>query len=1437
MKKTFKPLLSITIAASLVFSSTPYLVKKALANSSPQTLKDEIDPDLEKQQRIEQLRSTLANPKIGQADLDPFDVLRQRVIDERPQRLDAIENKMSIEDFIERKEHFERQIDTLNELEAKLNEKLARVSPGTEAYSELQLVKSDIDSRRKLAQLELDDLAQFDPRKGNKLPVDFMIDRDLKTRHYWGRNMRVRIEGPNGENLLEFRQKDFDTSLSPRFNKENPVANIVSNQDVTFSLIDPKGRVLNQFMIPIEGILFFGNYLVFIEKSKTVTQTQGRNVRFIDLEFFKPNLGNAPLPVYTLPLNEVGQVDRFEIENGELRVGRHKITYQQLALMSQTQQLVFNVNVALADPKTYESVRPLIDEINEFFKKSMQNQDELFKSRLDSSLSVTDYLDQESQRLSEKPKINTTEAKALINEAMKDGKLTESEFRSIKAYLDADDALRQSNRALQDARKLTTRIQLLFQYIIQPRPQGAPKLFESLIMIAMGNSDERARALNWYKGSLSYKLLKYGSAVGGILFASTQLPEPYAINLYQSFDLISAVFEHFKGYIKHIDYGRAYYELAKDAFITSTSGWTYFFQTYFADGVWHKFLYGLWNVLLVPLKVFGSIHLTVNSFKMLRSTIEIRNASNNEVGFLKAFKLAADRDQKNYWGSLAEAEKQVSGSDAASITPEEVKLLNDHLERLRNGRENLDVLEREIEKGKLTTGGGPITRTLSLITGFKKWFYFGVKTNETMEKTAGALNLKSVDTLRGALAATFLSYASLRTTFKANATIWNYLFITRSYVFSPLKWLMFLIYPNYFSVAVTTREGRQHFPSHYNSGLELWPQKLYRLASEGIQKTILRESLLAEKLFISREGLSNLRAFESYVANMEAVAMEIAKSAAQKALIESIKDPNRIMVLFDSSQNPNEPSTGIRNLHDSKIKELTTSERVFYRAYFTRVFDLVMQGFVSQMHGLDQNITSDPVAFAKNFVKGLRDGSITPVTFDQEKLIQLESDIRKIIDFEAVRSWANRVAHNASNFIDRVNIEYRHRLLESIHPNNRQIRRFLTAKTKVEEPRAMERAMRMEVSSLFTSIPMGILSTLALYAGVQTGMIMPFDPEAMNTETHFKYMSRYLFYNGFIPGLLIGLMANTWMKVQEDARIDALGGFDKQVKFSDSKKGFWRYYLKNFFKNPNNKWLANHTYMLKLITANIPAAAVTIIVSNLYGLGRIDVGAFIAGYIMVYVTFLSGFGVKMSQAFELASAWVYSKVPRKLRASPEAQKYISRSLQKRKMTFAIFENVWQILVEENIAGTMLTLKDNVKYGTRAFLRLVFGGETPTEIIVNFVNKLQLAFQGVPGMNTALEAFKTLISKNYEAFERYPERLGPAPEGVQRVIEDPNLPKSVAGEFFGKLAGMVGSIGLFASAPYIGSEVLQRYREARLQKEGSAILNRAQPALKCQNIFK
>lgn len=1419
-------LLSILIVVTggpfqMYFEARAQVDDGAEANLSEQEVQER--ETLAKEQQIEELRRTILQPELGGADLDPFEIMRQRVLDDRMDRLDAIQEKMSIEDYLERLSYHQRTIVELNDLEAKVRAKLAPLTADSEKFTELNLVLEDIISRRKLAAMEIEDLRQFDPRDGKSLPVDFMIDRQITARHYWGHRMTLRIEN-QGQTVLDIKQSDFTTSLSPRFSSANPLEGLADGRELTFSLLDPKGRVLNQFMIPVDAAFFYGQFLVFVEKAD-LQRTQGHvPIRFIDLNYFRPNIGNAPLPVYTFPLNINQAPESIAIQDGYLKVGGQKLSYQQFAMLAQVQQLVFNVNVALADPRTYENVQPLIDEIMDFFKKSMANQDELFKLRLEKAISATDFVSTLTDSLSTRPNVNPDEIKKLIAEALKDGKITEAEYQGFQKFLDADDGLKDANNAINDGRKLTTRIKLLFQYLTQPRPEGAPKLFESLSIVALGTAEERARLTDLPRNTLLSKMVKYGAATGGIMLAGSFLPEPYAINIYKTMDMVSAVSAHFQGYLNHIDYGRAYGELAKDAFLTSTTGITYFFQSYIADGVWPKFLYGLGSVLLVPLQVFGSIHLTMNSYKLLKATLELRRLSNGEIGFLRAFKKAAAADQKAYWDSLADAEKRVSGSDVSSISEEEKALLDDHIDRIRHGRESLKVLEREVERGRLSHLKGE-SRFLSMITGFTRLFKFGKKTEATIGAAAQELQMKDAETFRKAVSNTFLSYSSLRTTFKANATIWNYLFVTRSYVFSPAKWLMFFIYPNYFRVTIGTREGRQHFPSRYNRGLEMWPQKLERLISKQVQKSGLRESNVAQKLFISAEGLNNLKAFESYVGNMEAVAMEIAKKQAQKALFESVRDPERLMILFDSSQRPGQVSTGIQNLHDRKIKELTNTERIYYRAYFTRTFDVVMQGFVSQLHNIDKGLEMDPEAFARMFVNGLRDGTITPVDVTDEKISQLEAEIEKIIDFSLVRAWAERASQSAKGFADRLNVQFRHKLLESIHPQNPQIRRFLTAEAKVQDPRAMERAMRMEVSSLFTSIPLGIMSTLVLYAGVDTGLIMPFDPEGLDTETHLRYMSRYLFYNGFIPGLIIGLLANTWMKVQEDARIDELGGFDKAIKFGDGQRGFWRYYFKNFFKNPDNKWSSNHIYYLKLITANIPAAAVTILVSNLYGLGRIDVGTFIAGYIMVYVTFLEGFQLKIAQSFELASSWVYNKIPRKLRASPEAQRYISQNLQKKKFSFTLLEHVFGILVVDNVAGTMMTLKDNVKYGTRAFLRLLFGGDTPTQLIVNFADKIMEAFKGVPGIRGGMDIFKSLFSHNYDAFERFPERLGPVPDGVERFVENANLPRHALGEFIGKLGAMVATLGSFTTLPYIFTDYLQRRREARLQRQGEEIVAR------------
>ena len=229
-----------------------------------------------------------------------------------------------------------------------------------------------------------------------------------------------------------------------------------------------------------------------------------------------------------------------------------------------------------------------------------------------------------------------------------------------------------------------------------------------------------------------------------------------------------------------------------------------------------------------------------------------------------------------------------------------------------------------------------------------------------------------------------------------------------------------------------------------------------------------------------------------------------------------------------------------------------------------------------------------------------------------------------------------------------------------------------------------------------------------------------------------------------------------------------------------------RFQLKNFFKHPNNKWTQNQIHNLKIVISNLSAAATTILVSQLWGLGRIDVGLFLASYIILFVTPLLGFSTKLDQSFELSKAWVSSRIPARLRAHPKAQSFISKELQRKRLRFTFFEEIFGVVVIENVAGSMFALKDNAQVGTRAFLRMVFGGETPTGLINNGLETIQNATQKIPGFHTLTENLKNLFTHNYEALDRYPERLlevGIDP--ANRVVEDPNLPQNALGEFLGK----------------------------------------------------
>ena len=1407
-------------------------------------------------------------------------MLKQGVIDEHPQNSEALRENTLLEDYQERIQFLERDIRTLQSVIAKLKKKKV------EAKTEIQKAQSifyvdDAKSRLAFAQSELDDLRSLDPLNGKDMNVDIMTGQP-RVRHYWGNRMRLQIS-QGGRIVTEVKQRDFTQSLSPGFSKNNPLSDFRGHGKMTFTITDPRGRRLHEFFTPIEAVFFFAEYLVYIESSQLTKNEKTLMVRFVDLNYVRVNIGNAPLPVFTLPLKSNQKPTDFKIENGFLKIGDNPISYPQLALVSRMNQTLFNVAVSLIDPESYKRARALIGQILEFLKKSMQAQGSLFREQFDKAIAADEYLKRFTKGFKETNPVNANQLQDLIRKSLVDGQISHAEYDHLKEYLFANNSLTHSNQALFESRRLMNRIHLLMRFLAQPRPEGSPKIQQALVMLASSSREHRKRSLEFVKDSFSLKLLKYGTAAGVAATMAMTFPDSLQIHIYKSLDLISAIQAHFSGYMEHIDYGRAYVYLSKDAFVRVATGVTYFYDSYIVESRWTKLIYGFTVIFTEILKPLAAIHFTVNSFAALKGTWTIRSLSHGQLGWLASFYHHSRQAKEKYWKEKSMDVEISGGGRVSDISAREEQLLLDYLERLRQGRASTEDLIREIESGKTGPGSFFSNSRLKALKdrlsqdGFKKTLLSLLRLQETDRQRASRDYKKSVDSyhkmlafsesmgktyeevaqnfpkkrvraVRMALANTFLSYPAVIRSFRTALLVWNYPYLIQTYFYSPRKWLMFLIYPNFFNVTMNSREGEQHFPSRYNGGLESWPGKWHRKVSGFVNNTsrllspvvnnfsetwISRQirqikgylysgnsRFFLNQLIFSEKGLKDLSEFESEIIKVEAEIIKLAKERAQRALMESIGDPARLQMIFDSSQKQETSSIGINQLHDPKIKKLTPGERLFYRAYFTRTFELLMQSFILEITSIKFDNPMDSLTFSKNFIRKLREGQIDSINITKKSVKNIRQNLEKNIDYEQVRNWAYGLSHRGEEFLRRMDIQFRMKLLQSIHPENEQLGRVFTASRMAKKPQAMDRATRAQISSVFSSIPIAIGSTLLLFASVQSGLLQPFDPTGMDSNTHFHYMSRYLFWTGFIPSILLGIVAGTWLKVQEDSRIEEQGGFDRIVKHSDGQRGFWRYYFKNIFKNPANNWRANQLHYLKIIWHNMPAASVTMIATSLYGLGRVDLGIFISGYVVILATPLVGFGMQLGQAFELASAWVKSKIPRKFRAHRAAMQYVDLQIQMYKIKQSYIMRFFDIIIASGIMGELLTLADNARYGTRAFIRLIFGGNTLAEIINGFTDKMIEAFKSIPGIEPGMQAVRSVFTNNFEAWQRFPKDLIKANPGVEQVHFNPRPPQNTLGEVAGKTTAMLTSLGLITSTPYIGSRILQSINEKRVQQKGA-----------------
>jgi len=1275
---------------------------------SPEELKAIEDEENRKKAaaKIEELRLSVSGEDVrSNSSLDPFLMLRQKVEDERPAHIQALIEEEAIEDYEARVSHYQTMVREEESIKAQLEAQLAN---NTEDSPQRQITKDNLQatiSRIAIAKLELEDLADFDPRKGEGLNLQSFIDTRISTRHYLGRELEVVIKDKDGVTVSTVSQKDFSESFAATFNYGD-TSHILKDRAHTFMLQTPKGVTLNSFRVSLNSVLFFGHYLVFIEQTD---EGLPDNLKFVDLQYSRVNLGNAPLPVFTLPLKSDQNAETsLSIENGILKANGIDINPNQLHFLSRIQQVLFNTSVALSDPSTYESATALIQEMFTYHEAAMQDYGQSFQEMMAEKFeSLTLLADQRDQLEGSTPHKERAEIEKLVKLGLENRALTQEESDLLLRESKIGAELIRTNQGLSNFNNAGTRMRLLWEYLKRPRVEGAPKLRNSLVALAFaGTPEDRQRIRGLIKENLvdtfnaikNSKLARFGAYTTGAVILSAYATSEHSNIFYAVSDMASAAHQHFMGYLEHIDYGKNYTVLSQDAFITSTTGIAYVPDAYATDGKFWRFTYAITSGLIKNFFLpMAAIHIAINAVLGFSNVKKAYKPSERRVfSVLRALRVAAIKDQREFDRGRADAEESVSGSRLDDITYQDKELLHDHLENLR--------LEEKAKAGLITRGFSFGYRNAK--QGFGKLLNFS---KNLMPKVKFFNSPKSAKDAMQLL----VMASSYRRVIKASVRFWNETYIPRISLVFPSRWLMAIAYPNF--VGVAFKPEREHnLPSTYNRGLDGWGRTLKLFLSRRLKD---RNSFLNKKM-VSPSALRKLKKYETVLRKVESDAIKHSIQTALVALVRDIRDPERIAQIFDSRGDVT--STGVNKLYDGKLTGvLTREERTYFRLYMTHTYNDLLKRFFSELgdsEALAELHDLDSEEFGEALRNEIRNGSITVSSVTSKGVEEAFNTAKESLNLDDI---AARTASNTAStlsFLTRLKTNFKHKLLKNINPNDFFFGRIVLANQMTADANSIERATRAIYTDLKTSIPIGIASILVLYAGVDTGLLMPFDYDGLDTETHKDYLSRKLFHAGLYPGLIYGFLGAAWVKLQMDAQVDQQKGFDQVALFKDSQRGLWRYYFKNFFKSPMNKWIDKQLYSLKFTLLNFPSYLPVTFAFQYIGMGRIDAGATIASLIVMSVTMLAGIGLKTDHAFELTKSWVSSQIPRRLRAHPAAQDYIQKRMSRERFKFTIGENLLDIAVIENIAGSMFSFKDNDYVGTRGMLRLVFGGDTPTEII-------------------------------------------------------------------------------------------------------------------------
>ena len=568
-----------------------------------------------------------------------------------------------------------------------------------------------------------------------------------------------------------------------------------------------------------------------------------------------------------------------------------------------------------------------------------------------------------------------------------------------------------------------------------------------------------------------------------------------------------------------------------------------------------------------------------------------------------------------------------------------------------------------------------------------------------------AFNDYEIKTLKEALVHLMLGNSSWAKTTKSLGLSWNWFFLSRSLVVSPVTMVKMLWYKKYLNIVLTEK----HIPTIFNGGKE---NRLDQLSSR----------------FLSSVSFKQIKEFEGQVLALERQVLEqVSAQAYLKTLELSAQLANSKAISQKELSQIQSQSDKTLKAVDIKNKKL----RMFYSIYQRELFTQVMRDILMQYMGIYSSSNDFQIKVQSLAIKVQ---SLAHFAEEKTALTAKPELIESLINTHShklAKKSLSATNNLVEGFLKRVVAWSENKSQRVLNPQlNTQMGRFATAENLLNKPEALARATRQFLAEIVVDTPIALLYQFLFLAGVDQGILLILHDQAFTEEAWF-HLSRYAIWAGFFSGTMINILASTWFKVQIDSRLDASDGFDQIPNKRQAQAGYLKWVFKQFTAKDNNWWV-NQKHALYLAYANFFASTVMLAILFPLTLGRFDLELFLAGYLVYVVTPLMGLNFKLLNTFEKSAGYALSPLikrgldlkgeDQKFRAHPTVQAINITESHRLRRKF----NLWLAVLYGNPVNNMLDIFGSIdtSTGSRGLLRIFTGGLLPTEHFVNFMDFLE-----------------------------------------------------------------------------------------------------------------